>query len=167
MKRIAILLVFLFFSSVTTINAKEVKIYGIDIIECGIYTREISRAVDDKSAAGYRVIVKNEKLVNKTDRIPATIGTRFGIFYIANGEPRGKKIRLRVDVTYPSAGLKNPKTGKISYKDKFFEIAVIGKRMLTGYGFDEAWEAVPGKWTFKLWYGEIKLAEKTFTVYKP
>ncbi len=168
MKRLAILLlVILLCGPVTPIHAKDVKVFGIDILECGTYTREISKAVDDKSAAGYRFIVKNERLVKQTDRIPATVGHRFGVFYRANGEPRGSKIKLRVDVTYPSAGLRNPKTGKTSYRDTFYETAVIGKRTLTGYGFDEAWEAVPGKWIFTLWYDKRKLAEKIFTVYRP
>jgi len=55
----------------------------------------------------------------------------------------------------------------MSNKDIFYETTIIGKLTLTGYWFDETWETVPGKWKFELWYKGRKLAEKTFTIYKP
>ena len=39
--------------------------------------------------------------------------------------------------------------------------------MLLGYGFDNAWEIVPGVWTEQIWYQDRMLAERTFTVSKP
>jgi Domain of unknown function (DUF3859) len=43
----------------------------------------------------------------------------------------------------------------------------IGALCLLGYGFDNAWEIVPGIWTEQIWYQDRMLAERTFTVSKP
>jgi Domain of unknown function (DUF3859) len=43
----------------------------------------------------------------------------------------------------------------------------IGALCLLGYGFDNAWEIVPGVWTEQIWYQDRKLAEQTFTVSGP
>jgi Domain of unknown function (DUF3859) len=43
----------------------------------------------------------------------------------------------------------------------------IGAICLLGYGFDNAWEIVPGVWTEQIWYQDRMLAERTFTVSKP
>ena len=43
----------------------------------------------------------------------------------------------------------------------------IGALCLLGYGFDNAWEIVPGVWTEQIWYQDRMLAERTFTVSKP
>ena len=42
----------------------------------------------------------------------------------------------------------------------------IGALCLLGYGFDNAWEIVPGVWTEQIWYQDRMLAERTFTVSK-
>ena len=42
----------------------------------------------------------------------------------------------------------------------------IGALCLLGYGFDNAWEIVPGVWTEEIWYQDRMLAERTFTVSK-
>jgi hypothetical protein len=43
----------------------------------------------------------------------------------------------------------------------------IGALCLLGYGFDNAWEIVPGVWTEQIWYQDRMLAERSFTVSKP
>jgi hypothetical protein len=40
----------------------------------------------------------------------------------------------------------------------------VGKKVGYTYSFDEPWEAVPGNWSFQLWYREKKLAEQKFVV---
>ncbi len=38
--------------------------------------------------------------------------------------------------------------------------------LLVTYGFDDAWELVPGPWRVQFFYGERLLGERTFTVVK-
>ena len=42
----------------------------------------------------------------------------------------------------------------------------IGALCLVGYGFDNAWEIVPGQWTQQIWYQDKMLAERKFSVSK-
>ena len=35
---------------------------------------------------------------------------------------------------------------------------------MTGYGLDQPWEMIPGKWRFEIWSGDRLLAEQSFTV---
>ena len=42
----------------------------------------------------------------------------------------------------------------------------IGALCLLGYGFDNAWEIVPGVWKQQIWYQNRMLAERSFTVEK-
>jgi hypothetical protein len=112
-------------------------------------------------------IIKEVKLIKKTNEIPAEMGVRFGMRYIVRGAPIGEKVKIKNVTILPSSGLKDPRTGKVRYKNQYTSIIVIGKRSYREYLFEEEWEAVPGKWTFQLWHADQKLAEKTFTVYKP
>ncbi len=42
----------------------------------------------------------------------------------------------------------------------------IGALCLLGYGFDKAWEIVPGVWSEQIWYQDHMLAERSLTVGK-
>ena len=42
----------------------------------------------------------------------------------------------------------------------------IGETVYLGYGFEHAWEIVPGTWTYQIWHDGRKLAERSFTVEK-
>lgn len=143
-----------------------IEVYGIEIVEYGRAVAETERRVEEKGTVlGYRTIIKNIKVVEQTDRIPSTIGTRFGIRYRITGSPQGDGVKIRKKMSLP--GLKDPKTDKVIYSSEYELERQIGALLWTGYTFEEDWECVPGEWTIQLWYGEKKLAEKTFTVYRP
>ena len=48
-------------------------------------------------------------------------------------------------------------------------VTAIGgdKGAVVGYRFDHPEEMVPGPWTFELWQGELKVAEKRFEILPP
>jgi len=142
------------------------EVYGVEIVEYGRAVAETERRVEEKnSVLGYRTIIKNVKVVEQTDRIPSTIGTRFGLRYRITGSPEGYGIKITKKMSFP--GLKDPKADKVISSSEYELERPIGRLLWTGYTFEEEWECVPGEWTIGLWYGGKKLAEKTFTVYRP
>ena len=139
----------------------------VEIVDCGIYKRVLKKTYkDDKAVVGYQSTVKNVTFIKQTTEVPATLGTRFGVHYIVYGKPEGSTIKIKEVIIFPAKGLTNPKTKKTQYRDEEYVTVSVGNKCLCGYGFDEAWEAVPGTWIIQLLYKGKKLAEKTFVVYK-
>ena len=121
-----------------------------------------------KTDYGTSAISKVEKLIKQTDRVPAQIGTTFGFRYQIKGKPKEGRVEFVVKVIIPKPGLTNPKTGKtfhtLTFLKKKVKIDKIHHEFLT---FEEKWDLVPGKWEIQIWHEGKKVAEKTFTVYKP
>jgi hypothetical protein len=138
------------------------------LVDYGIFKGASERTIKgDSSGAGGKVELGGSiKLVKKTDRIPAVLGTKFGIKFYLPVELRKNEIVLKYVFLLP--GIKDPKTGKIQDR-----IEVPGKydggadgMAYMFYDFTDAWELVPGRWIFQVFHDEDKLLEKTFTVTK-
>jgi hypothetical protein len=168
MKRFLIfLIVGLFYFSVI-VNAEEIQVHGIDILEYGIYTTKKTKTIESPSLSGEKGrILKEVTFATETDRIDALVGTHFGFLFAINGEPKGRKVDIKQVTIFPASGLRDSMKGEVFYKNEYITSLEIGMKWLKGYGFDEEWELVPGKWIFQLWHKDRKLAEKTFTVYRP
>ncbi|MFC1488342.1 DUF3859 domain-containing protein [Thermodesulfobacteriota bacterium] len=152
---------------VPTISAAA-EVYGIEIFDYGIYTAVVKKEIKDKNLVGGGFSkIKQIQFIERTTKIPATQNLTFGFQYLIKGRPQGGKIKIRKTTIFPSAGLKNPKTGKTGYKNEVDLTAKIGEKVCEGYRFDEEWEMVPGNWTIQLWYKDRKLAEENFNVYVP
>ena len=161
---IAMMTIFMFFVIPFCSTAAEVE--GVTIIEYGIFkAKELRQENTPATATGTSNIVTDVELVQRTDNIPAIAGTRFGFRCIIKGSPQGQEVKIVRRNILP--GLRNPKTGNIFYTEEYERTQRIGKEFYIGYKFEENWELIPGKWTFQLFYGGRKLAEKTFNVYKP
>lgn len=141
----------------------------IDILQAGLYTAAVTGNVATPgTATGNSHKVGNVQFYQSTDRVPARLGTRFGVNYVIVGNPEGTIVEFREVVRLPAPGLRNPKTGNVYRETNRTVQKAIGNRgTLTGYSFDQDWEMVPGPWTFELWLGERLMLTKTFTVYKP
>jgi len=105
-------------------------------------------------------------LSDSTD-VPGKAGTQFGIEFRLEGTPAGDPVTLYAAFTFPPPGIRNPNTGEVMHAAKIaFPNLKIGTLCLLGYGFDNAWEIVPGVWTEQIWYQDRMLAERSFTVSK-
>jgi hypothetical protein len=92
----------------------------------------------------------------------------FGIEFRIDGNPAGEGVTLHLVLNFPPQGIRNPNTGDMMHTVNIaFPNLKIGALCLLGYGFDNAWEIVPGVWTAQIWYQDRMLAERTFTVSKP
>ena len=179
MRKVIISLAVAFF--VVSISSASIaaEVYGIIIQEWGIYdTEKVEKAVKEKGLApGTSVFIGDIKLLKLTYKIPARLGTSFGLKYAVNGHPPGAKVYITHRWLFPHPGVKNPETGKlIHYYDEVKPIpighTIRGSYLIAWSGvvvqrFTEASDLVPGQWTLQLWHGGKKLKEKTFTIYKP
>lgn len=96
------------------------------------------------------------KIQQHTDRVPARLGTRFGVRHIFRNVPANGE--LQVSITHPPITKANGQTSTVSSADK--NPADSG----TNYGFDNAYELLPGTWAFEFRYRGQLLCRKTFTV---
>ena len=141
------------------------KVYGIDLIEYGIYEySSYERTKDDKSPSGYLRRIKGVSFVEKTEIINARIGKRFGIQFIIQGEPEGEEVDVEIVITLPPEGIKNPEKLEPIYKIQRIKKVKIGNINLKGYGFDNEYEIVPGKWVFQISYNNEVLLKKEFII---
>ena len=140
----------------------------IDLLDYGLYraTRTGDNAAPG-TATGTLHVVGDVTFYEKTTRVPARLGTRFGIRFVVVGSPAGQKVTLLQGWKLPPAGLRNPKTGVLYFEEGSPTVKTIGEPTMRGYSFDEPWELVTGDWTMELWSGNRKLLSKTFTVYAP
>lgn len=163
MSKIAFVVAFLFLAIGT---AKAQQVSGIEIVDFGIYTADPQARRLGQSGIG-TATVANVKLAAGTDRIPLKLGVQFGFRYRIDGTPADARVELRRVDLYPAPGLVPPGKSQPVRQDEERIVERIGNLTFAGYTFDAPFELVPGPWTFQLWIGDRKLAEKSFTLVKP
>jgi uncharacterized protein DUF3859 len=156
------------FGLVARAPAADSRVDRIDVLRSGIYQATVAGEIPDKSlAAGSRVEVMNPRLQSVGNTVPAKLGVKFGFDYRIVGEPQDAPVPIKVVTVFPTVGIRNPETGETIYREETVRERLIGRMSGKGYGFDHAWELVPGTWRFELWYSGRKMAEETFTVVAP
>lgn len=140
-------------------SAQAPRIERIDVLEAAIYDIDLKGILP-----GQQPESKDVKIVEKTDVVPAKVGIQFGFRYVVIGEPAGASVYLSVTTRFPPQGMRDPARGRTLYRLDEPVYAKLGQPLVSGYKFDQSWEAVPGEWTFEIWDGRRKLAEQRFTV---
>jgi Domain of unknown function (DUF3859) len=143
------------------VNAQSAK--SVEITEYGIYTTDRTNSHRDANGI-LQSDATNVRHAATTSTVSAEIGTHFGFRYHISGEPAGAPITLRKVVIYPDGGLKPPNSPTPLRKVERELARKLGATSYADYAFDDPWELVPGTWTFQLWEGDRKLAEKSFIV---
>ena len=106
-------------------------------------------------------------LTQATLRIPARLGTLFGVEFKIVSLPAGQAVALHEVWHPPAPGLHDPKTGK-DYREIYDDfLGTAGVNIVRAYSFDNDWETVPGDWTIEVWDGQRLILSETFTVYRP
>src|SRR5262249_23225888 len=89
----------------------------------------------------------------------------FGLEYVLAGSPVGAGVPVTIVVVLPKEGLHNPVKGEPTYREQWLpSLKPIGAPNIVGYTFEQAWEVVPGLWTFEIWSEGQKLGEQSFCV---
>jgi len=154
-----------------TLAAPAATVSGVTITNAGTYTAQSVSApsrAGQLSPTGTVGTASNWHFVSKSTEVAGQVGTQFGIEFRIDGNPVGDGVTLHMVLNFPPQGIRNPNTGDIMHTANIaFPNLKIGALCLVGYGFDNAWEIVPGVWTEQIWYQDRMLAERAFTVSKP
>ncbi len=147
---------------VTPSQAQDID--AIELVETGIFVGRIDgKQPSPKTASGTINIVSDRRLVEATDRICARRGVIFGMTYIVKGAPTGADVVLDLVTRFPPAGMLNGKGQRFTHNE-FTSIVTVGARSVRTFSFDEAWEMVPGTWTFEFHHKGRKIGETSFLV---
>jgi hypothetical protein len=151
-----IVFVTLFVVATSALAADPVR---VEIIEYGIYAMEGRQIVQESDG----VLTATAKVIHleTTSVIPAKRCMNFGFRFRVEG-PKGSRLtfvtHLPVEVTPP---------GSARAISSYSRARVLGPGIYSqGYGLDFDWEVMPGQWTFEVFDGDRKLAEKSFLLDK-
>ncbi len=106
--------------------------------------------------------------VERTDSIPARLGTIFGLqFRISGLDPELRRVRVWRVLRHPP--FHTPDGAVVSKADYPLVLAVVGgvATGVTGYAFNEEYERVEGTWSFELWYEGEPLLQQRFVTHRP
>jgi Domain of unknown function (DUF3859) len=140
------------------------------IVSYGIFTvssKEEFVTSPETPSGVTRIPLGTPILTTATNRIPARMGVRFGMWYeitnvpVADGDVEVTKIAKHPTITTPDGTTSKGFTfvEQQSVKDG----RVIG---WTGYGFDHAYELAPGRWEFEMTIKGKTVCKQEFTVFK-
>ncbi|MCB1692617.1 MAG: DUF3859 domain-containing protein [Pseudomonadales bacterium] len=102
------------------------------------------------------------KGIARTDKVPAKLGTTFGIYYTVNGPRRGTSVVVTEIFRMPQPGIPE---GAEHVMQKAVKARVqTGHSQFTSFGFDTEDEIIEGDWAIEVWYRDQKLASRTFHV---
>ncbi|MBV1705144.1 MAG: DUF3859 domain-containing protein [Hyphomicrobiales bacterium] len=136
----------------------------IQVVEYGIYTAvAIGKVAAADTASGTFTTLGDVRHATTTTRVPLQLGERFGYRYRIFGAPAGAAVRLKYVTIFPAPGLVKPGAAP-KRADSYVTSHAIGRVVYVGYTLDHPWELVPGVWTFQIWSGNRKLAERKFTL---
>ena len=140
---------------------------SVQITRFGIVDAELGDDVVEAptTTTGALLDVVSTRYVANTNRIPATLGTSFGIDYAVWGAPRGTPVTLEMRTVHSL--MTNPNTGRATTVSIWQWETQAGYRDGRIYTLEYDWEVVPGDWSFEI-YHEGKLVEKQdFILYDP
>ncbi len=145
--------------------AQAQKVERITITDPGLYDYEVEKIdkTPDSVSTGFKTI-KNVRLLQRAERIPAKRGSRFGVRYRIIADQSNLFVNVRTVMRYPEPGLRDPKTNRLHEKTENTQLNITGAESYTGYSFDEDWEAMPGTWTIEIWHNETLMASQKFEV---
>lgn len=147
------------------LRAADVKIRAAEVVAYGLFeaTRDHRFTSRFRPNAPAADSVSNVRFVEFTNDVPPALGTQFGFQYIINSMPKGGRMNVEQIIRFPGNGLLQP--GGRVYRESREKLTVkIGEPNFYGYGFDEAWEIVPGQWIFEVWHKDARLVRKAFNV---
>ncbi len=106
-------------------------------------------------------------LLTATNRIPARIGIRFGMFYEINNLPLTNG-ELTVTIVYRHPPMTSP-DGTVSSQFNVSGMVRVNDSSVfnwTGFTFDHLYELLPGRWQIEVKFGAKTICEQEFFVFK-
>ncbi|MDE2018105.1 MAG: DUF3859 domain-containing protein [Hyphomicrobiales bacterium] len=151
-------------AAVAPASAQAARVDRVQVVEYGIYTATVtSKVASPGTSSGTISLLGDIRHATTTTRIPVQMGEHFGYRYRVFGAPVGALADLTFVTVFPAPGLKKPGAAP-KRSDTYVAAKRIGAVSYTGYTLDHPWELLPGTWTFQIWDGGRKLAERKFTL---
>ena len=146
-------------------SAAEAAEPTIELLWSGVYSVEQEgRVADPASLTGWRRRSYGAKLDSETTRIPARIGTRFGIAFVFHGD---KDATIHCQAVWRFPPTTNPDTHTTMTERTVEHSETVDVPAVSGHLFVYEWGLVPGTYVVELWLGGTKLISKSFEVFLP
>lgn len=155
----------------TTTTQGDADIRDIEIVEAGIYVLPaaarstpvgLCESISEPDSADVNISAQE-----RTTRIPARLGTAFGVKFRPVGKAPGGVSTFRVLWRAPDPGIPDAVTGKPRRDDGCAYAYRMGVTTFQGFRFERPAELIPGAWALEIWNGHRKLLAYGFSVYKP
>ena len=145
----------------------DVVVRAVEITAFGVFQDHGKQFERGYSASGPGTYsLEYARFIDFKNEIPGELGINFGIQYIIHSTPKGKPFKVTGVITYPDPGLASPDGD--NYKSSQEDMIVnLGEKNFYGFGFDKAWEIIPGEWKFQIKHKDAVLAQKTLVVLEP
>jgi hypothetical protein len=136
-----------------------------EITWVGTYTRSDGPLADVPGESFFTV--NGFKFSERTTRVPAVIGTRFGMRFKLPA-PYGRAVTFRKTWQFPRRGLLDPRGDGWPYIRQTSQGACGGPtECFVAWSIDEPWEQVPGIWKVEILLDEKVVLSQDFEVYGP
>ena len=136
------------------LSQADVRVEGL--VEYGIFSSQYQ-----DYQPGERVLTRSNQEIERTEQIPAKLGTKFGMRYSLAGKREGD---APLTLLYLTPGVVTP-DGQRHDKFEVQQKLVVGAPQdVMAFEFTEHHEVVPGEWHFIVYQGDRKLAEQRFMV---
>ena len=133
----------------------------ITAIEAGVFSRASKIEAEDGDKVFYG---STSEVVTPTEKIPAEIGTKFGVRFNLGGKSRDQG---RVQMLYLTPGVVDDKGSR---HDKYEILHVLDRSLsdhVMAFEITEAFEQVPGSWTFLVFEEDRLLLKQQFELTSP
>ncbi|MES2819029.1 MAG: DUF3859 domain-containing protein [Pseudomonadota bacterium] len=132
----------------------EVRIEGP--VDYGVFTGTF-----EDPQPGERLLTRANQPIERSDRVPAKLGTKFGLRYRLQGKTEGD---TPLTLLYLTPGVITPDGKRHDRFEVVHKLVPDAPLDVMAFEFTEPHEVVPGEWHFMLFQGDRKLAEQRFQV---
>lgn len=134
------------------------------LLSYGEFTFDSSTPAPDSGQVTGNEWITGVRFIRPTTEIAGELCNHFGIEFGEDDQqpaPLGRLLTVRL--THPVLHNPNGRSGTVEVSTK----VLTAEPMMSGFGFDFAWEIAPGPWTFAVLAGDDVLLEQTFQVMPP
>ena len=149
-------------------HAQRPRVERLDLMEAGPFTAKLTgQPPAPGTPTGRSDTLADVVFDTAAARVPGKLGVQFGIRFSVVGAPANTAVSLREVWRLPPPGARDLAKNQTYLETSYEFPARIGESVVRGYGFDNAWEIVPGEWTIEIREGARNMLTRYFTVSAP
>ena len=134
--------------------------WSAKLVDFGTYEVRRGNSLTADTVAGGFVEVTDEKLIERTDQVVATLGVNFGFRYTISGPADSANVTIKILHPRPLRDA----TGKEFATSEWTQWLPVNQVIWNGWLFENDWEIEPGTWVIQIWVdGQLQL-ERAFAI---